>query len=293
MSKLLSGFNSSQGAVAWTDPNHPGYGLYYLILTGNDNGQLTWQDSLQAASHTINVCIPWESLGAFRFYALTSTNSSTVSGVTSVTRTYPMLTPFATQFPNQYAVSLAGKGSGIDNNVSDTRLYSDLIVAVTFQTLTYGVEESQPFIEINYAESADYITVPDANLSFEGNGEIIEHDAGVLVGQVAIQITFHQLPDLGSFLSGLYPYKGKVNSVAVVLDGFSYDAGTLLFPTFGGTKSVSTQGVITADATVQFLQRDLPWNQGIRSDGTADTIIITGTTTSPYATADLNEVLSA
>lgn len=288
--KLLSGYTTSlAGVVNFTDPNHPGYGFPYLILNGNDKGSFTWEDTVQGNVHRIMICIPWENIGTFRNYVLAG--SEVVSG--SVVRKVPMQSPFVAQFPNTYASRISGTGDGSDADVSETRLYADCILAVEFTTLIWSPDGSQPFIEVSYSGSADYDTIPDAKLEFAGNSEKIDHDAGVLVGQLAIQVTAHQIPDINAWIANLMPLKGKVNSADVVIDGFTYAPGYLLFPTFDASKTTDSGGVVTGEGTISLIQRDIPWNSGIRSDGSVDTIVVTGSSTHPYDDADLNGVFTA
>jgi hypothetical protein len=271
----------------FTDPGHPGFGHPYLILNGpQGNGQFDFEATVASTSHRVTFCVPWEGLGAFVQFCLMGVAAS---GGTFV-RTLPLESPYASIFPNTFASRVSGKGDGSDTSVTDARLFADCILTVQFETLQYALEGGGAFIEINYGGSADYDTFPSAQLQFSG-GEKIDHDAGVLVGQESIQVTAHNVPDPAAFLAVVNPLKGKVNSVALVIDGWTYPIGTILFPTFDLDKAVVALGNITAEATIQLLQRDLPWNQGIRSDGVVDDIIVTGTTTQPYVTADLTPLL--
>ena len=76
-------------------------------------------------------------------------------------------------------------------------------------------------------------------LQFSG-GEKIDHGAPKLIGQESIQVTAHNVPDPDAFLATVNPLKGKVNSVALTIDGFVYPIGTVLFPTFDLSKTVSS-----------------------------------------------------
>ena len=279
--KLITDYASYPGVVNFTDQNHPGYGFPYLILTGNDKGSFTWKDSIQGNSHTMMFCIPWENMATFRQFVLAG--SQVVMG--ALTRTLPMQSPLVSIFPTTYAMNITGAGDGSDANVSSTRLYADCILAVEFQTLVWTPEGSQPFIEISASGSADYDTIPNAKLVFAGNGEAIEHDAGVLVGQVTWNITAYQVPDTAAWLAVVSPMKGKINSDVITLFGTAYDVGTLLIPTFEMKLGVDSSGVVNATTTVPIIQRDIPWNQGFRSDGTLDTIVVSGTSVYPYESA--------
>jgi hypothetical protein len=284
MAKLLSGYVAGSGGVVnWTDPENPGYGKPYLVLTGPGNG-LKWTDTTSGNTHTVSMAIPWENIATFRQYMLYSV---VVSGGVSV-QSIPCQSPFIGQFPNTYCTQITAQTDGQDANVSATRLSTDILLEVTFSTLTWVPSTSSPFLEVSYAGSADYDTVPDSAMSFVSSGEKIDHDAGVMVGQVAIDITFYAIANVVSWIGTVNALKSKVNSASITIDGVSYAAGYLFFPTYDLQKSVDSNGNITGTATVHFIQRDIPWNMGITSAGVVDAI-----TPAPYQTADLNGVLSA
>lgn len=280
---------ASYAGPTFTDPNHPGYGVNFLVLTGPDKGGFDFDVTTQATTHRVNFAVPWEGLDAFLLFALGGIQS--VGGV--ATRVVPAQSPYPSIFPNTYCLRATGKGDGSDSSVTDTRPYSDCVLTLEFGTLTWEPEGDQPYIEINYAGSADYDTIPDAKLQFEGNEEEIDHDAGILVGQVAIQVSLHMVPDPDATIANLNALKGKVSSEDMVIDGFTYPAGTIHFPTYDLTKTKTTQGLPTAEAVVHLIQRDLPWNKAIRSDGVVDTVVVAGTSINPYVTDDLNGIFSA
>lgn len=277
--KLLSGYSGPN----FSDADHPGNGLPYLILNGNQKGSFDWEDTIAGNAHRVTFCIPWEGIAAFRQYVLAGTSS----GGGPITRTLPMLSPFAAIFPNTYATRITGKGDGSDHLVTAARLYEDCILVVEFATLRWDPLGSQPFIEVNNRGSADYTTIPNSSLAFSG-GERILHDASVMIGSLAIEVTAHQIPDITTWKANLMPLKGKVSSTTVTIRGYTHPAGTLLFPTFESQESVDSLGVATAEGTITLLQRDISWNSGITSSGAVEAI-----TPAPYLTADLNGVFTA
>ena len=121
MPKLLSSYSGP----TFPDPNHPGFGLPYLILNSAQGpGKFSLDCSLQGLSHRVTFCVPWEGLAQFVQFVLMGT---TAPGGGPITRTLPLQSPYVAIFPNTYATRVSGNGDSSDNSVTDSRLFSDCV----------------------------------------------------------------------------------------------------------------------------------------------------------------------
>ena len=242
---------------------------YKLLNKATDNGKYTFSITNDGRTEQLVFLVAFENRGAFiDFVAGYSTSAGGV-----VTRNQPLQDPFTTYL---YAVQIDGEGIGADNLVGLNRPWSHIKFTITFGTLVWDPNGATPYYSVRYRASTSTITVPGAKLAFS-NGEYIDHDYGVLVGQFAIEITKYQVPAIGDFVNTYAPLSGQVNSDTVTIQGYNYSPGHLMLPTVDAESQVNSLGAPQNQATVALIYRSIPWNSGIRSDGMVDSI-----TPAPY-----------
>ena len=215
-----------------------------------------------------------------------STLTSTANGQTQTTTTRgPRLaSPF---LPGLVATSATFGGKPASVRISDATPWGWAVVTVNFGWLPFGTDGSQPYLSVRWRGSSNLITVPNTNSKFAGNNEIIDFDSGLMIGSVGVEVTLHQLINWGPSLATVMGLMGQVNSAAVTLDGFQFAAGQLLLPTFDADKSIATAGSPQQTLTVPLMYRGIPWNSGVRSDGTVDAIVMANGKP-PYGSADFS-----
>ncbi len=212
------------------------------------------------------------------------TYGSSSSG--TIERGVPMQHPFN---PNLYAVRISGEGLGMDSTPSRTKPNPDALVRVTFGTLTWEPEDpSTPFLDIDIQGSGNYITLPGVPFTYATSGKPIEQDVGRMVGELAINVTRYDIPDIDRFMSIANPLKSKVNSAAMTIGRTSFDAETLLFATYSATRQNTGLGQRKHKVTIQLIQRDLSWNKVLTPSGTYDNL-----SPKPYDQTDLNPLFTA
>lgn len=271
MATLLSAYPGFPDSVKLLN-NVDGSGAY--TISGDDTGR----------EENITFQVPFPQKETFLQFARGYQTSTTVGGLTTVTRNYPLSSPFT---PGLYAVSYQGKAMGADKQVSIARPWPFMHITMSFGYLQYGTEGDNPYMSFRYRASTSVATVPGAKLRFSG-GEYIDHDYGILLGQFAIEITKHQLLSVQAFIAAASPLAGKVNSDTVVIDGFAYAPGYLLIPTFEAEHSVSSSGMQTGQATVSAIYRSIPWNSDITSLAAVEAV-----TPAPYVTTPMSGFFSS
>lgn len=253
-------------------------------LLNNPQGNGVYQGDIdeKGRRHVLSWKVPWEDHNDFLETA-GGTPVVFTSGGSSVTVMVPLKFPYA---DNMYAKRITYRGEGSDKLVDDARLYPWVIVTVEFGTFDYAVESATPFLTIRYRASASFATIPNVPFRF-GTGEKLGQDVGVLVGEYAIEVTRHRVADLGSLIAILKPLVGMVSSTSITIDGVTYAAGTLHFPTFEGTEQTFVLGNSQQELSYAVLYRSIPWNSALRSDGVVDVLI-----PAPYPTADMTSLFS-
>ena len=197
----------------------------------------------------------------------------------TVSRNLPCQYPWN---PNLWCQRIGIKAAGLDGGVSLTRPYTSVILTCEFTTLPYDPKDTNtPFTSIQVKGSGSYITWPNAQYSFS-SGEKIDADVGVPISELTFEIAKFNIPDFDNFLATVLPLTNKVNSDTVTISKTTFAAGYLLFPTFDLTIQQSALGTPQYSAVIPLQWRSVKWNQGLRSDGTYDTI-----TPAPFGTAAL------
>lgn len=208
----------------------------------------------------------------------------------TVTRALPVVSPWN---PNLYVVGISIRAAGSDNLTNFTRPWTSVVLTIKFGTLTFDPKNSdQPYLSINIRGGGSFITHPNTQYSFS-TGEKIDADVGVWVAEKTYMIRRFQLPSFDAFESLAGPLVGKVNSDTVTIKtvpgstGTAITAGYLLFETYDLDLSLNVLGTPQFTATVPLRWRALPWNSGLDSTGTPQTI-----TPAPYQTAALSGLLA-
>jgi len=255
-------------------------------LLNNPEGNGVYQGEVdeRGRRHILSWKVPWEDHNEFLETAGGTPVVFSGSGGSSVTVIVPLKFPYA---DNMYAKRITYRGEGADALVTADRPFPWVIVNVEFATFDYAVESASPFITVRYRGTSYFATIPNVPFVFAGNGEKLGQDVGRIVGEVAIEVTRHRIPDVTATLGILVPLMGKVSSSDVAVDGVTYPAGTLLFPTFDGEKQIITLGGSRDQLSYPVIYKTIPWNRAMRKDGTLDTLV-----PAPYETADLNPLFT-
>jgi hypothetical protein len=238
---------------------------YRLLNKSSDLGSYEGSGDLQSQTETLNFRVALADKNAFITWALGY--SAVVSG--AIVRTQPLQCPFAA---NLYCTRYRFRAIGADNRVSLARPWPDTIISLEFNSIAWNPNGPSPYVSVRYRASTSTATIPGAKLHFS-NGEYIDHDYGILIGQFAIEITRHQVPDMGAFLSTYLPLSGQVNSDTITIRNYSYGPGYLLMPSLDGSESMDTQLNLTTDATISVIYRSIGWNNDVRSDGAVDSVV--------------------
>lgn len=203
----------------------------------------------------------------------------------TVTRALPCVYPWN---PNLYVTRIGLRAAGSDSSVTIDRPWSSVILTVEFSTLPYDPKDTNnPFMAVNIRGASSLITQPNVQYSFVGNGEKIDADLGFPVSELTFEIRKFSLPNIDAFLTVAMPLLNKVNSDTVTISTTTFAAGYMMFPTFDLSVEQNALGTPQYAVTIPLQYRSLKWNQGIRSDGTVDTI-----TPAPFSTAALSGLLA-
>lgn len=209
----------------------------------------------------------------------------TVSG--AYVRSVPLQSPFVA---SMYARSFTHRGIGVDTNISASRLYSNALVDVTFETPRFALEGSNAYTSLRFVAATEKVTVPNTYYTISGEtgaDAIVEQNIGLDVGTLGVEISRHWVADATETMATLLPLFGTVNSLDVSFGSLVFPAGTLFLPRGTTDLQVPLGGEIGTTIAITLQYRSLPWNQVIRSGGVAGTL-----DPAPYATADHNAIFT-
>lgn len=253
--------------------NHEGAGPYTGEIT---NGRRQDQLVFQIAFADLEAFLE-QVIGKRRYYG--SVSSGTIESQD------PLQHPFN---PHLYAYSISYEAVGQDATVSITKPWTHMNVRITFAALSWEFDDpSQPYMSRRIRGSASAITIPGWQQKFSTNNERVEADVARLVGQKTIEIVRYNVPDLNAFEEVADALMSTVNSAALTIRKRIYTAGTILFLTYSADEDNQGLGQTKYTVSMQFAYRVIPWNSGVRSDGTVDTYYI-----SPYPVGNLSVLLS-
>ena len=231
----------------------------------------------------LNFFVAYENLESFCTQVAGSPTSFGTGTGAIITQQVPLAHP---RVPKLYATKITHRAATSDEFVTTNRPFAGCQVTVEFKAFEYDLGDgSTPWIRIRAQGSSDMITLPGVPFAF-GTGEKIEQDVGVVVGQVAFEITKFQVPDFDQWCSVAVPLMGKVNSTALTISKTTFAAGCVFFPTFSLDSQTNVLGSPQTQVSFPLVFRQLQWNYAMRSDGVYAEVL-----PNPYATTDLSVLL--
>jgi len=158
-------------------------------------------------------------------------------------------------------------------------IHDEAEITVEFETDEF--DSNQNVITRRYSSDTQFLTVPDHSLVF-ASGDIHEGDAGILIPQTKLEITWHRAPFIPQ---PVFDFAGHVNS-------HTFEGklpGTILFVGCQGEETVNVVGDKQYTFTMSFAHRRIPHNHFFnKRTGTFQPAVYLVSGNPPYPSADFN-----
>lgn len=217
--------------------------------------------------------VPHQDLDAFYTACFDKLETTDLGGGVTSTRPVPLKHPFAASI---YALEVQAQALTSSDIYDPANPYNDFfglwVATVHFGILPYSFTD-RPYVSVRRSGRAGIIAAPVGTMKFAANNEVIDIPPGIPVFQEDFVVTWHEVTDLDAALATIEPLAGMVNSTAIALRTRTYAPGTIHFPEFDAEDAISFGGSRKAQLSFPVRWRPRPtWLQGIRKDGTPDTI---------------------
>jgi hypothetical protein len=189
----------------------------------------------------------------------------------TLTRFVPLLHPYAAGL---YALGIDFHAFSPNDEVDvdlDPYPWKAIDCAVTFGPLPYTVEGANPFLSIRGRANPKRITRPNTPYSIITDAdaflERVAQDITIPSGEIAIEITWHEIVDLPAALAIVVPLLDRTNStpLSIPIIGLDAEAGTIHFQSTDFGLSVNTGANIKSTLGISLLYRDRDWNRVVAS----------------------------
>lgn len=231
--------------------------------------------------------IPWGYRYEFMDLISGTDEAIPLTGGGSITRRVPLRHPERPLVFFAVRAECEGWGGpeGFLDGVGQEVLHSHGRVIVEFATLPFGSTEDIPFSVTRVRHASEFWTVPSTAFVFS-DGTKSDQAGGIDVGVTDISITTFLNPTLNH--AQLTSFRNKINSVPFL----GYAAGFVKFMGADTESPISALGSRTHTKSLTFRHREVHWNLQLRNDGDLDIPLNSFTDLPPYASADLNALIS-
>ena len=212
---------------------------------------------------------------------------------TTVVRTYPWA---YYPSPNLWGYSISEiRGLGPYTDDQGWPQHQFALVTCQFKRPTFNIfgelvtdASGKPYTSTRIKASAEVFTPPKGALYFAGTGAMVE-EASIGKTRVRFEVSMTRMQMPAYFLGTAAQYIGRVNTDPIVIGGYTFPMGTVLFAGQDTEFSADTLGSITQEITYTLLcNADYDWNMFMRSDGAWDYVTdrSDGTGNYPFPYAD-------